>query len=117
MNRATDEDALASDRDENAPTPSEFLKLIGNWLEHYWDAPREASRWTDLTMVVLTVLIAAFAGWSAWIFQGQLAQGERDTGGSERGWVGLHPPVGAFSPNVKGKHGGESSYVITIKNF
>jgi|SRR5581483_6429967 len=117
MNRATDEDALASDRDENAPTPSEFLKLIRNWLEHYWDAPREASRWTDLAMVVLTVLIAAFAGWSAWIFQGQLTEAQRNTVSSQRAWVGIDRPIALSSLTFNDKHEGKASYVITIKNF
>lgn len=61
--------------------PSEVLAVVlkwlrdygPNWLRHYWDKERPKSKWHEIAMVILTVLIAGAAIYSAWIFQGQLS--------------------------------------------
>src|ERR1035437_922051 len=71
---------------------------ILNWLRHYWYAPREKSKWTDITIVILTVLIAIAAFWSACIFQRQLTEARKATQQNtesfridERAWVEIEP--------------------------
>jgi hypothetical protein len=85
-----------SDHGESSPSPSEVLTIFLNFLRHYWDAPREKAKWTESATVVLNVLIAAAAIYSAWVFQGQLTEVKNSTRWSvesfrldERSWVEL----------------------------
>jgi hypothetical protein len=73
-----------SDSQENAPTPSEMLGGFVHWIRGYWNAPRQKSKWTEIVTVFLTLIIAAAAIWSAWIFQGQLIEARRATGFTQR---------------------------------
>lgn len=72
--RETNETGKAQDEaadSDNSPTPAEVLDWIRVWLTH---PNRDRSKFSDIAIVVLTVVIAAFAGWSAWIFEANLAR-------------------------------------------
>jgi hypothetical protein len=84
----------AADRDSN-PTPSEVCGLVIGFLKHYWDAPRQKSKWTDIATVVLTVLIAGAAIYSAFIFQAQLDASRKAFRVDQRARIG---PIEALSP-------------------
>ncbi len=77
----------------NPPTPSEFIVLFRDWLIHYWDAPREKSKWTDVGMILLTTGIAAAAFWSAWVFNNQLAVMREQLEVTDRPWIRAEPQV------------------------
>lgn len=66
-----------------------ILTLISYWLRHWWDAPRENSKWADIAMVVLTVLIAIAAFESARIFQRQLTLMHDAFLADQRAWVSV----------------------------
>jgi hypothetical protein len=96
MNTPPNYDSTAAPKDESNnserdPTPSEVLAIIlrwlreygPNWLRRYWDKERPKSKWHEITMVILTVVIAGAAIYSAWVFQGQLSL-MRD---ADRPWV------------------------------
>jgi hypothetical protein len=87
-------------------TPSDVITVAADWLVHYWDIPREKSKWTDIGTLVLTCAIAAAAIYSAWVFQGQLTEARKAVTLTvdsfrmdERAWVEIEPikPV-LFSP-------------------
>jgi hypothetical protein len=69
--------------------PGEFGILARDWLKHYWDSPRQKSRWTDVATVILTAIIAAAALYSAWSFSDQLGEMHLQTQLGERAWMGL----------------------------
>lgn len=57
------------------------------YLRNYWSAPRHKAKWTEGATVILTLLTAAAAFWSAWIFQGQLTEMRIQREDAERPWV------------------------------
>jgi hypothetical protein len=65
-----------SNNEDNPPSPVEFAAAVRdaviNWLQGYWNEPREKSRRSEIAMIILTLLIAVAAFWSACIFQEQL---------------------------------------------
>jgi hypothetical protein len=67
---------------------SKVTEAIVHWLHHYWDAPREKHKKTDIAMVILTLAIAVAAFWSACIFQGQLTVARKTMEAQTRPWVG-----------------------------
>jgi hypothetical protein len=81
--------------EELDPTPSEVLALafrwlrdIGpDWLRHDWDVERPKSKMTEVAMVALTILVAMAAVYSAWIFQGQLKEAQRQLRQDQRPWL------------------------------
>jgi len=85
----------AKAQDQSHPSaPSEVFKAIASWLNHYWDAPRKKSRWTETITVILTFVIAGAAFVSALIFQGQLTETQKATAlaeldfrRDERAWI------------------------------
>jgi hypothetical protein len=69
---------------------------IREWLKRYWNTPRIRSKWTDVATVTLTAVIAAFAGWSIYVFDGQLQEmhkatviADRNFRIDERAWIGF----------------------------
>ena len=86
-NKETAEPAKQSDDGDNPISPGEFSGLVRDWFQHYWDVPREKSKRTDIATVVLTAMIAVFAGWSAWIFYEQLDEMQRSTRFAQRAWM------------------------------
>jgi hypothetical protein len=104
---------------DDPPTPSEVLAVILNWLRHYWDAPRHKAKWTDGATVILTVLIAAAAIWSALIFQGQLDVTIKNFTLDERAWIELEPikPAKLFSPATKFIPRNSFVYELYPKNY
>lgn len=85
-----------SNPSEQPPRPSElsvalfdFRRAAREYVRNYLNAPREKSKWTDGAMVLLTLLIAVAAFWSAWIFQGQLSEAHRATEIQERPWLSV----------------------------
>ena len=91
----TDNQTTAKPQDnetKHSPTfGSQLRTAILSWLHHYWDAPREKSKWTDVSLVVLTLLIAAAAFWSAHIFQYQVSESSESFRTDERAWVEIEP--------------------------
>ncbi len=79
------------DEQDSAPSPSEILTIVLNWLKHYWDAPRYKAKWTESATVILTLLIAIAAFYSAWIFQGQLDETRKVFRIDERAWIEIEP--------------------------
>jgi hypothetical protein len=80
------------DQDDRSLLPPE----IRQWLTRYWDSPRLKSKWTDIATVILTAAIAVFAGWSAYLFDGQLQEMHKATITAdknfridERAWIGF----------------------------
>jgi hypothetical protein len=83
---------------EHAPSPADVCAAVCRWLDHYWDVKREKAKWTDIAMVVLTLLVAVAAFVSALIFQGQLSESRKATVAAtqnfmldERAWVEIEP--------------------------
>jgi len=120
----TDEPQINPKDSDKPPWPSEVLAAVLNWLRHYWDAPRTKSKWTDIATVILTLLIAIAAFWSARIFQRQLNEARRATNitsesfrTDERAWVEIEPikPT-LFSPRTD-KIGAAFKYEIYIRNI
>jgi hypothetical protein len=81
----------AEDTDRQ-PSPAEVRDVFLIWLRNYWNAPRQKSKWTEIATVVLTLLIAGAAFWSAWIFQGQLTEARNATNLSEKQWKNQQVP-------------------------
>jgi hypothetical protein len=84
--------STVSDYDDRRLLPPE----IREWLRRYWDAPRTKSKWTDVATVILTAAIAGFAGWSVYVFDGQLQEMhkatvivDRNFRIDERAWIGF----------------------------
>jgi hypothetical protein len=77
--------ATPNDNLSTAPTrdQSGVLRLVLSFLRHYWDAPRQKPKWTEVANIILNLLIAGAAICSAWVFQGQLSL-MRD---ADRPWV------------------------------
>ena len=76
-------------------TPTQVIEWIRIWLTH---PNREQSKFTDIAIVILTLLIAVAAFWSACIFQGQLNEARKTTKLTvesfridERAWVEIQP--------------------------
>jgi len=101
---------------DGAPSPSEILTIFLNWLQHYWDAPRHKPKWTEAATVILTLLIAIAAIYSAWIFQGQLNETRTIFRIDERAWIEIEPiKVTLFLPRTE-KIGAGFQYPIYIRN-
>lgn len=108
---------------DNPPSPSESLAALVKWLRHYWDIPREKSKWTEAANVILTLLIAIAAFWSAWIFQGQLNEARKATDATlesfhtdERAWVEIEPIKPILLQPRDNKFGAAFKYEIYLKN-
>lgn len=108
---------------DNSPTPSEWLLLIRACLKRYSESPQERPKWTDVATVILTLIIAAAAIGSAWIFQGQLTEASNATNRAsesfridERAWIEFDPvkPV-PYSPRTD-KFGALFDYDLYIRN-
>jgi hypothetical protein len=76
-------------------TPTEAIEWLRIWLTQ---PNRERSKFSDIAMVALTVLVAIAAFWSVYVFQGQLTEAHRATNLSsesfrtdERAWVEIQP--------------------------
>ena len=69
---STSEPSRKSDENNNPILQDEFTAAVVHWLRHWWDAPREKAKWTDVALVLLTITIAIAAFWSAYVFVGQL---------------------------------------------
>jgi hypothetical protein len=114
---STDLDQSTSTNEKEPPTPVEFVAAVTHWLRHWWEAPREKSKAADWMLVVLTVLIAGAAFWSAFIFRNQLHDTSEAFRIDERAWVGLEPikaiPVAARTKKI----GAAFNYPIYIRNF
>jgi hypothetical protein len=70
------------DSEGHTPTPSEGLSIVLNFLRHYWVAPRHKAKWTEGATVILMLLTAGAALYSAWIFYDTLVVGQRP-------WLGI----------------------------
>lgn len=79
----------------------QVLQDFGQFLRHFWDAPRHKNKWTETATVILTLLIAVAAFWSAWIFQSQLTEAHRATDLSEKQWKVQQRPWVGLSGNVE----------------
>ena len=66
-------------------------------------------------MVVLTLMIAAAAIWSAWIFQGQLTQAQKQFEVADRPWISVD--VSVFSPLAYDSNGIHMTFKIVPKNI
>jgi hypothetical protein len=73
-------------------TPTEVLEWFRVWLIH---PTRERSKFTDVVMAVLTLLIAGSAIYSAWVFQAQLTETRITFHIDQRAWLG---PTEALPP-------------------
>ncbi|HEX4773254.1 MAG TPA: hypothetical protein VH351_20640 [Bryobacteraceae bacterium] len=74
---------------DNPPTPTQMSNFGLN---------REKAKITDWLVVALTLLVAIAAFWSAWIFQGQLAEMHKATEIQERPWLSVEAqPVNGLS--------------------
>jgi hypothetical protein len=90
------------------PTPSEVLNIASNWLRtvgpewvrRWLDNERPKSPWTDICMVVLTIVIAVAAIYSAWVFQGQLTEARNATQLAENQWRGQRVPWVGFANDM-----------------
>jgi hypothetical protein len=101
------------DYSDNPPTPNEMLEWVHTWLTQ---PNRERSKFTDIALVILTLIIAGAALWSAFIFQGQLDVARDVAVASERAWIGLDVPV---TLEVIAPHGARVSIKgrYSVKNF
>jgi hypothetical protein len=104
-------------------TSSKVLEATLYWLHHYWDAPREKSKKTEIFMAVLTLAIAIAAFWSACIFQGQLTEARRATQRSneafridERAWIEIQPITPILKSPASNGFGALFTYNIFPKN-
>jgi hypothetical protein len=77
--KPTETPSNESKKDKYLPSPSQiWLSIEDTWdavrqfIRGYWSAPRHKAKWTEGAAVILTLLIAVAAFWSAWIFQEQL---------------------------------------------
>src|SRR5207245_4758417 len=86
-NKETAEPAKKSDDGDNPISPGEFSDLVRAWFQHYWDVPREKSKWTDIATVVLMAITAVFAALSAWFFYEQLNEMHSSTLIAQRAWM------------------------------
>jgi hypothetical protein len=117
MSTTPDDNAPTSPRrTDNPPSPSEVLAIVLNWLRHYWDAPRHKAKWTEGATVVLTLLIAGAAIYSAWIFQGQLDEAHNALIQTQRAWVGPRQPIRIDFYNL-GPPEIVARYTVFMKNF
>jgi hypothetical protein len=66
--------------------------------------------------VLLTVLIAGAAFWSAWIFEGQLTEMHNDTILNHRAWIGVDRPIELDSIVLDPKDA-KANYVVTLRNY
>jgi hypothetical protein len=98
----------------SAPSPSEAIAIFLDWLKHYWDTPREKSKWTEVATVVLTLLIAVAAFWSAWIFNRQLEVMGKQFEATDRPWIALD--VSPNSPLTYDSIGLHAEFTIVPKN-
>ena len=56
--------------DKGGPAPKSQLRdEIVEWLRRYWNTPREKTKWPDIAAIILTLVVAIAAIWSAFIFQ------------------------------------------------
>jgi hypothetical protein len=102
MNDTPDEEPATAPQDsskgDHNPTPAEVVAAILRSLRHYCSAKRKASRWIDVAGLIVNVLIAVAAFYSAWLFQGQLKEARRASDTTtrqfmqdERAWVEIEP--------------------------
>lgn len=120
-NKPSNDPQPSPENKDNSPSPSEILAIFLNWLQHYWDAPREKSKWTDIATVALTLLIAVAAFWSAWVFQAQLTEARRATEITERQWKQHERPwvsakISLFEPLSFSNKAGRLGVSYTLKN-
>ncbi|HLV95521.1 MAG TPA: hypothetical protein VKS44_10060 [Candidatus Acidoferrales bacterium] len=101
-----------------------IAEAIRFWLHRYWETPREKAKWTDGATVVLTLLIAIAAFWSACIFQGQLTVARQTMEAQTRPWVGsgevkVKNPMFVVYPSnpIQGRTQISFAIDIPIKNF
>ncbi len=95
----TTEPGNISGNGDHDPTPAEVLTVVvrwlrdygPDWLRRYWEKERPKSKWHEIAMVVLTVVIAGASIYSAWVFQGQLTEARKSFRIDERAWVELEP--------------------------
>lgn len=80
---------MAEGAQDRPPRPADRVVAIVNWLNRWWDAPREKSKAADWALVALTVLVAIAAFWSAHIFWRQLHDTEVAFRLEERAWIGF----------------------------
>jgi hypothetical protein len=73
-NQSTGNPQTDGNHGDNPQPPDEALAAVLKWLRHYWDIPRQKAKWTEIATVVLILLTAIAAFWSAWIFEGQLTE-------------------------------------------
>ncbi len=81
------------EKSKSEKEPSYWPKIaeaVIAWLRTYWEKPREKSKRTDVTTVILTALIAVASFWSAWIFQGQLNTSREELVSVQRAFVVPH---------------------------
>lgn len=107
---------------EHAPSYwSKIPEAIVYWLHHYWDAPREKSKKTEVAMVILTLAIAIAAFWSGCIFQGQLTIARQVLESQTRPWVNIKSISVNPDSNFVIQHGGTNglnmSLDFTLENF
>lgn len=109
-----------SSQELEPPTPTEVVVAIVHWFQTWWEAPREKSKAADWFTAILTVVIAAAAIWSAFIFQGQLNETTKQTRLSVRPWIGLDEGLDAIeaTPLQIDETGNASLvYKIRAKNY
>lgn len=115
------------------PSPEEITAIVLNFLRGYWNAPRHKAKWTESATAILTLLIAAAAFWSAWIFQGQLTQAnqaneltEKQWKAQQRPWIGISQggatlpsqlSVQVFKPAPRPGTSVEINVSMRLKNF
>lgn len=107
-----------SSQEVEPPTPTEFIDAIVYWLKHWWDAPREKSKAADWLTAIVTIIVAAAAIWSAWIFQRQLNVAIESSRIDARAWVEIGPiaPV-VFQKNVPQMFGGGKPKTTTTFRY
>lgn len=112
-----------ADDGDREPTPGEVLTLVGKWLRHRLRLSADKPKWTDVITAFLTVLIAAAAIVSAWLFQGQLTEARKTTRISlesfrvdQRAWIEIQPSVPTLKSPASGGLGALFTYNIFPKN-
>jgi hypothetical protein len=102
-----------NDGTEQNYTPADVVEWVRIWLTH---PHRDRSKFTDIVMVVLTVLIFAAAFWSALIFDGQLSEARKATVLSQRAWIGVSQSVELDTLHLDSTPE-QTKFIIPIHNY
>lgn len=114
---------MASPVDKEDPQFEDLLRAVISWLQNWRAVPRERSKAADWAVVILTVLLAIAAFWSAFLFQGQLTEARKagDLASEsfrmdERAWIVLEKVNPTLTAPANAKFPASFNCEISLRN-